>query len=210
MPGIDSGAGGDSNLFVKLLVAQMRNQDPLNPQDPSQFVSQLTQLSQLDAMQGVMKASLTNAAKLESMMVVSLGSQVGNAVKVKAGVVELEDGVVKGSVELGKSATDVAVVLTGPDGREHRMSLGAHTTGEVDFEIDPQAQGLKPGKYKIKVVTDTAEKPDAEIEGKLEGVRVGADGKVILQVAGVGPVDTAAVTSFLGKPANFSSPKEFV
>ena len=34
--------------FLQLLVAQLQNQDPLNPQDGSQFVSQLAQMSSLE------------------------------------------------------------------------------------------------------------------------------------------------------------------
>ena len=40
-------------MFTKLLVAQIQNQDPLEPSDPSQFVQQLTQLSQTEAMQNL-------------------------------------------------------------------------------------------------------------------------------------------------------------
>ncbi len=36
------------DTFLQLLVAQIRNQDPLNPQDGIQFVSQLAQFSQLE------------------------------------------------------------------------------------------------------------------------------------------------------------------
>ena len=35
-------------MFLKLLVAQMQNQDPLNPTDSTQFVSQLAQFSELE------------------------------------------------------------------------------------------------------------------------------------------------------------------
>jgi flagellar basal-body rod modification protein FlgD len=35
------------NMFLKLLVAQLQNQSPLNPLDPSQFVGQLAQFSEL-------------------------------------------------------------------------------------------------------------------------------------------------------------------
>lgn len=38
----------DSQVFLELLVAQIRNQDPLNPQDPTQFVSQLAEFSSLE------------------------------------------------------------------------------------------------------------------------------------------------------------------
>jgi flagellar basal-body rod modification protein FlgD len=39
--------------FLKLLVAQLQNQDPLNPMDGTQFVSQLAQFSELEQMIGV-------------------------------------------------------------------------------------------------------------------------------------------------------------
>ena len=38
----------DKNMFMKLLVAQLRNQDPLNPSDGTQFVAQLAQFQQLE------------------------------------------------------------------------------------------------------------------------------------------------------------------
>ncbi len=39
----------DQNMFLQLLVAQLQNQDPLNPVDGSQFVTQLAQLQQLES-----------------------------------------------------------------------------------------------------------------------------------------------------------------
>jgi len=35
-------------MFLQLLVAQLKNQDPLNPSDPAQFMSQLAQFQQLE------------------------------------------------------------------------------------------------------------------------------------------------------------------
>jgi flagellar basal-body rod modification protein FlgD len=56
--GASSGASGssaaasagsvDKNMFLQLLVAQLRNQDPLNPTDGTQFVGQLAQFQQLE------------------------------------------------------------------------------------------------------------------------------------------------------------------
>jgi flagellar basal-body rod modification protein FlgD len=39
---------GNESTFLKLLVSQLQNQDPLNPTDSTQFVSQLTSYSQLE------------------------------------------------------------------------------------------------------------------------------------------------------------------
>jgi len=38
----------DKNMFMKLLVAQMRNQDPMSPSDGTQFLGELAQFEQLE------------------------------------------------------------------------------------------------------------------------------------------------------------------
>jgi len=40
-------------MFLNLLVAQIKNQDPLNPTDSTQFVSQLAQISELEQVVGI-------------------------------------------------------------------------------------------------------------------------------------------------------------
>ncbi|MGB9454873.1 MAG: flagellar hook capping FlgD N-terminal domain-containing protein [Bryobacteraceae bacterium] len=41
-------AASDQNMFLQLLVAQLENQDPLNPVDGTTFVTQLAEFQQLD------------------------------------------------------------------------------------------------------------------------------------------------------------------
>lgn len=48
--------------FLKLLVTQMQYQDPLNPMDDTQFVSQMAQFSSLEQMQNMNTATLTTQA----------------------------------------------------------------------------------------------------------------------------------------------------
>jgi flagellar basal-body rod modification protein FlgD len=43
----------NEQTFLKLLVSQLQNQDPLNPTDSNQFVSQLTSYSQLEQLIGI-------------------------------------------------------------------------------------------------------------------------------------------------------------
>lgn len=45
--------GADKDTFLKLLVAQMKNQDPLQPQDSAQFMAQLAQFSSLEQLTGI-------------------------------------------------------------------------------------------------------------------------------------------------------------
>jgi flagellar basal-body rod modification protein FlgD len=52
----------NEETFLKLLVSQLQNQDPMNPTDSNQFVSQLTSYSQLEQLIG-MHTDTSNLAK---------------------------------------------------------------------------------------------------------------------------------------------------
>ena len=51
--GAQKSAASGEQMFLQLLVSQMQNQDPLNPVDSTQFVSQLAQFSQLEQLIGI-------------------------------------------------------------------------------------------------------------------------------------------------------------
>ena len=54
--GATNSAGAQRDMFMTLLVAQLKNQDPLQPQDGAQFVAQLTQFNSLDQLVGIRQA----------------------------------------------------------------------------------------------------------------------------------------------------------
>jgi flagellar basal-body rod modification protein FlgD len=57
------------STFLKLLVAQIQNQDPLNPADPTQFIGQLVSFSQLEQLLGInqgVQSLVTNTAPTPS------------------------------------------------------------------------------------------------------------------------------------------------
>lgn len=53
-------AGSTNDMFLQLLTAQLQNQDPLNPVDPTEFTSQLVQFNMLDQLAQI-NQTLTNA-----------------------------------------------------------------------------------------------------------------------------------------------------
>jgi flagellar basal-body rod modification protein FlgD len=59
-------ANPDENTFLKLLVSQLKNQDPLNPADSTQFVSQLAQFSSLEQLMQISKNTTTLASTVPS------------------------------------------------------------------------------------------------------------------------------------------------
>lgn len=48
-----TGSSSERDMFMTLLVAQLKNQDPLAPQDGAQFVAQLAQFNSLDQLVGI-------------------------------------------------------------------------------------------------------------------------------------------------------------
>lgn len=54
------------SVFLQLLVSQIKNQDPLNPTDSTQFVSQLAQFSELEqvvAIRGDIETSMSSSTQ---------------------------------------------------------------------------------------------------------------------------------------------------
>lgn len=196
---ITAAADNPSDLFTKLLVAQVRNQNPLEPTDPSQFVNQLTQLSQTESMKQLVSQNAANASMLQSMQVLAMGAQVGSQLSVQSDRVQLAGQPVQGSFALQGSSPQTTLVLTGPDGSERRIELGTRAAGEVHFTIDPAKLGLAGGNYGLRVEAGSGETPAVEIIGDLSSVRLTADGGVALNVSGVGEVQPGAVTRFNGR-----------
>lgn len=195
---------GDSptDLFTKLLVAQIRNQNPLEPTDPSDFVNQLTQLSQVESLQSLAQQTGANASILASLQVLALGAQVGSEIMVSTDTVDIGSEPVAGAFTLEASSARTTLVVTGPDAAEHRIELGSHAAGEVAFELDPAELGFAPGRYTLRVETEGGETPATEIAGQLISVRMAGAGNVALNVSGLGEVSPAYITRFNGRSAN--------
>ena len=198
-------ASENKDMFTKLLVAQIRNQDPLAPSDPTQFVNQLSQLSQTEALQQLAQSTSASASVLQSLQVMAMGAQVGSEVSVQTGRVRLGDDKISGSVQLGGASSATALVLTGIDGRQHRVSLPSHGAGALPFTLDPAQLGLPPGNYSISAEASDGTKPAVEVNGRLDSVRMSATGGVLLQVAGIGEVDPSSITGFNGKGTSLAA-----
>jgi flagellar basal-body rod modification protein FlgD len=207
--GTAGAAGGDSvspsadvsatkDMFTKLLVAQIRNQDPLSPSDPSQFVNQLSQLSQTEALQTLTKSTTASASLLQSLQVLAMGGQVGAEVSVAAQRLQLAVTPVSGHLTLAAAGAP-SVVLTGVDGRAHTVQLPFHAAGRLPFTIDPRALGLPPGSYAVAALGGDGAPASFDISGRIERVRMAGQGAVMLQVAGIGEVDPSSITGFNGK-----------
>lgn len=190
-----------SDVFMKLLVAQVKNQNPLEPTDPSQFVNQLTQLSQMESLQKLASQASANATMMESLQTLALGAQVGSQVRVRSDRVTLAGEPVQGGFTLQNANAQVTLVLIGPDGSERRVPLGTHEAGAAQFTIDPVKLGLPAGTYGLRVETSSEETPAVEVAGKLSGIKLSASGGVVIDVLNVGELPVTSITQINGSQA---------
>lgn len=201
-----SSTGTDtSEMFTQLLIAQIKNQNPLDPADPSEFVTQLSQLSQVEALQQLVSQNSGNNAVLDSLQTMALGAQVGSTVAVRSTSVTLGDSAISGSFSLQSASSSTQLVLTDSSGVKHTIELGAQGVGTVDFSLDRSTLGLPAGSYTLAVKTSSSESPSIDLLGTLQSVRLSASGSVVMNVDGLGEVDATQVSGFLGKTGTSQS-----
>lgn len=105
-PIVVSGNETDKDVFLQMLVGQMTNQDPFNPQDPTEYITQLAQFSSLEQMMSINDAMENllglNSGVLINSAVETASSMIGKNVELEtldeAGKEVKYSGVVKGVV----------------------------------------------------------------------------------------------------------------
>ncbi|WP_439145948.1 flagellar hook assembly protein FlgD [Vibrio sp.] len=186
------------NEFITLMVAQIQNQDPLNPLDGTEYVSQLAQFSQVQSTENMSMLMQNSMVLLDNMQVLSTAGLVGETVYVSSNEFELGEGVQSGKLELEHGSNQVNLVIKDEFGQSTTVPLGAHGAGDVAFSINPEALGLKPGKYTVEVeVQDGQESPNVLLAGTVEQVRIpSSGGAALVNVQGVGNVPFYQISQF--------------
>ena len=151
---LDASSAADlSNRFLTLLVAQMSNQDPLNPMDSSEVTSQMAQISTVEGVQqlnttiGGLSTQFAQAQTLQGAALV--GKDVateGDAVRENA-TTHAGDG----GFELAGNATDVTVTITDASGNTvGTVDMGALNQGRHTFDYQiPETQQGQPLTFKV-------------------------------------------------------------
>ncbi|WP_322804324.1 flagellar hook assembly protein FlgD [Vibrio alfacsensis] len=186
------------NEFITLMVAQIQNQDPLNPLDGTEYVSQLAQFSQVQSMENMSGLMQNSMVLLDNMQVLSTAGLVGQTVYVSSDEFELGEGVQSGKIELEHNSNQVTLVVKDEFGQSTKVPLGAHSAGDVEFSINPEELGLKPGKYTVSVeVQEGQASPNILLAGKVEQVRIpSSGGAALVKVEGVGSIPFYQISQF--------------
>lgn len=123
--------------FLKLLVAQLNNQDPMNPMDNAQMTSQMAQINTVTGIQQVNDTLKSMATQFTSLQVLQGSSMVGRNVLVESNTLTNNAGVASGAVDLASKADAVKVEILSPGGQVvDTFNLGALGAGRQSFDWD--------------------------------------------------------------------------
>jgi len=123
-----------ADRFLKLLVAQMQNQDPLNPMDNAQVTSQMAQINTVNGIDKLNKTVQGLNTQFVQMQALQGAALVGREVTVAGDRLAITEGAGAGSFDLAGAADNVKVEILGPAGQPiDTLNLGARSSGRQDF-----------------------------------------------------------------------------
>ncbi len=202
-PAAGNSQGLNQSDFLKLMTAQLKNQDPFSPVDNTQMVAQMAQMSATSGIADMNSTLKAIAAKLNATSSSDAMGYVGKTVLTEGGTAYPRTaGGIAGAVELGGAATDVMVNISDANGMVLRtLSLGAQAGGTANYDWDGKtAAGTDAGAGPFKVEVAAANN-GATVAAKslvwapVESVSTPASGDPVLSVTGLGTVQLSAVRS---------------
>jgi flagellar basal-body rod modification protein FlgD len=191
----------DQNDFLKLMTAQLNNQDPFNPVDNTQMVAQMAQFSSVAGISEMNSTLKALSTKLGGTTATDAIGFVGKTVLTEgATAYERASGGIAGAIELDGEATDVTVSIADKNGSTVRtIQLGKQAAGTVTYDwdgMDGAGNAIEGGPYTVTVDAanaGTAVTARGLVWAPVQSVTVSATGEASLNVTGIGAVSTANV-----------------
>jgi len=220
----DDALGRDA--FLTMLVAQLENQDPLNPMDGTDFSAQLAQFSQLEQLINLNDSMDSLAASSGKNSEGDAMTYIGKQVTGNVDTMTVDEGAVSGGFYSLSKAADVMISIADADGKTIKtLYPGQQATGShlISWNgTDNNGKAVEDGNYTYTVLANTGSGYAAvpsSITGTVSGVAYN-NGKPYLVVQGilldlesvtaVSNIDAAggseSALNYLGKTVTSNSP----
>lgn len=177
--------------FLRLLTTQLQNQDPSKPMDPTSFVTDLTQMSQLEATTKMNESILAMTTGFQGLQTMQAAAIIGKNVQVVGDDFSHTQGQVS-QFRLNSESplTDVKVVVSDANGIVKELSIGDVQSGEkvVDWNgLDKNDQLRAGGVYSLTAFGTDAngdlKSISTVVPSRVNSVGVGSDGVMTLTLA---------------------------
>ncbi len=201
-----AGAGGTGELgkneFMELMIAQLKNQNPLEPQSNGEFIADLAQFSSLEEMQNLSSTVDSVVGEFRSTQALQASAMVGKTVLASTDVGTLDDsGTMSGAINVPASTGGLRVSIHSAQGELVRqLDLGQAGVGQKAFTWDGQdgdGNNLPPGRYTVVAEASYpggTEQLETLMSANVDSVSLGQGAAgITLNLAGMGSIALADV-----------------
>jgi flagellar basal-body rod modification protein FlgD len=203
-PGNSKKAPGEigQDDFLKLMVTQLKNQDPFSPMENGEFLAQIAQFTTATGIQELQQSFERFSQHMATGEALQAASLIGRSVIVESEAGYLsDDGSLTGTLQLPIKLQNCKVGIYSESGELLReIELGEQQAGDVDFSWDGKnAKGktMPPGRYLISASTVIDGQEWAlptYVTADVQSVTLGSNGMPpTLSLAGIGEVSLSYV-----------------
>lgn len=152
--------------FLKLMTAQLKNQDPMQPMENGEFLGQMAQFSTVNSIGEMSKQLQGLSDQMSSSRLLSSGSLIGRSVLSSGNYGELAEGrPLDGAVRLTEPVDGAVVYIRNAIGQVmETFQLGPSGAGDYPFSWDGELAGgasALPGRYQVDVAVSRDGKTEA-------------------------------------------------
>lgn len=142
--------------FLKIMITQMKNQDPTNPFKAEQFATELAQFTSVEQLQNMNRSLDKMGTQHKPLEKMALSNLIGKSVSVDPErFVHQESEPSNIRYELGQDAKDVTISIHNENGEQvYQKEIGAKTKGSQQFRwegLNSLGQKAKSGNFLVKV-----------------------------------------------------------
>ena len=146
----------DRESFMKLLVAELQHQDPMEPMQARETITQLSQLTSVEKLAGIEEGIIGVRAETAGLASTQIASFVGRTISADATTLMVANtGMAEGSFSLDNRASSVQVVLRDANGDAVRtLEYGDTFPGPHNFQWDGNDDSgtrVPPGRYSVEI-----------------------------------------------------------
>jgi len=190
-----SAVGGDvteqTQNFLKLLIAQIQNQDPMAPMDASSMTSQMSQLNMVSSIGDMNKSMTAMLSQMQSVNFMNQAALIGHSPVVAGGGISFDG---RSPAVLGANAVNslrdaVATIKDASGNTVNSMDMGSLDAGMNNFAWDGKdAEGntMPAGMYYLSIsgtnTTGAKEIPTAYVASPVMSVSKGSNGDALLSL----------------------------
>ncbi|QOC21227.1 flagellar hook assembly protein FlgD [Wenzhouxiangella sp. AB-CW3] len=180
--------------FLRLMIAQLQNQDPFDPMENGDFLGQMAQFSTVSGIGDLTERVEENSEILLGNQTLQAATLVGRSALVEADVIE-HDGLspVAGAVRLPDGVNQGTVRIRDATGEVVReIAVGRDDGGRARFEwdgLDDDGNPMAPGQYSIDARFNSGNQSEPAgtlLWGQIQSITFADEGEITMQLRGLG------------------------